>query len=88
MSLAVSACVSRFLSLTSLRRGADILEIDGLELILMMIATFGQAVAGHAPAVSIIGVLVTWRFLVSVSSDALAPSGTHTPLLDGRRYWW
>ncbi|GAA6028382.1 hypothetical protein NBRC10512_003169 [Rhodotorula toruloides] len=30
------------------------------------IATLGQAVAGHGPAVSIIGVLVMWRFIMGV----------------------
>ena len=31
---------------------------------IMIIATFGQAVSGNAPAVNIIGVLVVWRFIV------------------------
>ncbi|GAA5996754.1 uncharacterized protein JCM10292_003184 [Rhodotorula paludigena] len=38
----------------------------GLELIIIIIATLGQAVAGHAPAISIIGVLVMWRFVMGV----------------------
>lgn len=37
---------------------------DGVELILMIIATFGQTVSGSGHAVNIIGVLVVWRFLV------------------------
>ena len=32
---------------------------------IIIIATFAQALSGHAPAVHIIGVLVVWRFLVS-----------------------
>lgn len=31
----------------------------------MIIATFAQAVSGEAPAISIVGVLIVWRFLVS-----------------------
>jgi len=31
----------------------------------MIVATFGQAVSGNAPAVHIIAVLVVWRFIVS-----------------------
>ncbi|KAG2358434.1 phosphate transporter [Suillus spraguei] len=38
----------------------------GVELMVMIVATFGQAVAGQAPAVSIIGVIVVWRFLMGV----------------------
>ncbi|KAK0460022.1 inorganic phosphate transporter [Desarmillaria tabescens] len=38
----------------------------GIELILMIIATFGQTVSGSGHAVNIIGVLVVWRFLMGV----------------------
>ncbi|KAH9847515.1 phosphate transporter [Lenzites betulinus] len=38
----------------------------GVELMLIIIATFGQAVAGHGHAISIIGVLVVWRFIMGV----------------------
>ncbi|GAA5875934.1 hypothetical protein JCM8547_008352 [Rhodosporidiobolus lusitaniae] len=38
----------------------------GLELIIIIIATLGQAVAGHGPAVSILGVLIMWRFIMGV----------------------
>jgi PHS family inorganic phosphate transporter-like MFS transporter len=37
-----------------------------MELMIMIIATFGQALSGAAPAVSIIGVLVVWRFIMGV----------------------
>ena len=39
--------------------------IDGVELMIIIIATFGQALSGQAYAIHIIGVLVVWRFLVS-----------------------
>ncbi|KAK0222179.1 phosphate transporter [Armillaria fumosa] len=48
---------------------ADILgrkRMYGVELILMIIATFGQTVSGSGHAVNIIGVLVVWRFLMGV----------------------
>ncbi|GAA5939321.1 phosphate transporter PHO84 [Sporobolomyces koalae] len=38
----------------------------GFELMIIIIATLGQAVAGHGPAVSIIGVLVMWRFIMGI----------------------
>lgn len=39
---------------------------DGVELMIIIVATFGQALSGQAPAIHIIGVLVVWRFLVSI----------------------
>jgi MFS transporter, PHS family, inorganic phosphate transporter len=38
--------------------------LDGVELIIIIIGTFGQAVSGNGHAVGIIGVLVVWRFFV------------------------
>ncbi|KAM0753099.1 phosphate permease [Meredithblackwellia eburnea MCA 4105] len=38
----------------------------GIELMVIIVATVGQAVAGHGPAISIIGVLVFWRFLMGL----------------------
>jgi len=35
---------------------------------IIIIATFGQALSGQAPAIHIIGVLVVWRFIVSCIS--------------------
>ena len=43
-----------------------ILHTDGVELILIIVATFGQAVSGSGHAVNIIGVLVVWRFIMGV----------------------
>ncbi|KAF9234629.1 major facilitator superfamily domain-containing protein [Melanogaster broomeanus] len=48
---------------------ADILgrkRMYGIELMIMIIATFGQALSGSAPAVSIIGVIIVWRFIMGV----------------------
>ncbi|KJA16682.1 hypothetical protein HYPSUDRAFT_206867 [Hypholoma sublateritium FD-334 SS-4] len=49
-------------------------KIYGIELIVMIIGTFGQALAGSAPAVNIIGVLVAWRFLVGIGIGGDYPS--------------
>lgn len=42
--------------------------IDGVELMVMIIATFGQALAGQAPAVNVLGVIIVWRFIVSAKN--------------------
>ncbi|GAA5896023.1 hypothetical protein JCM6882_005588 [Rhodosporidiobolus microsporus] len=41
-------------------------KMYGLELMIIIIATVGQAVAGHGPGVSILGVLIMWRFIMGV----------------------
>ncbi|KAJ7268504.1 phosphate transporter [Mycena rebaudengoi] len=41
-------------------------KMYGVELIIITVATFGQAVSGGAHAVSIVGVLVVWRFIMGV----------------------
>ncbi|KAF9496827.1 phosphate transporter [Pleurotus eryngii] len=38
----------------------------GVELMIMIIATFGQALSGSGPAVHIIGALIVWRFIMGV----------------------
>ncbi|TCD61653.1 Inorganic phosphate transporter pho84 [Steccherinum ochraceum] len=38
----------------------------GIELMIIIVATFAQAISGHAHAVSIIGALVVWRFIMGV----------------------
>lgn len=38
----------------------------GIELMIIIIATIGQAVAGRGPGVSILGVLIFWRFLMGL----------------------
>lgn len=48
---------------------ADVLgrkRMYGVELMIMIIATFGQALSGEAPAVSIIGVIIVWRFIMGI----------------------
>lgn len=48
---------------------ADILgrkRMYGVELMIMIIATFGQALAGEAPAVNILGVIIVWRFIMGI----------------------
>ncbi|KIJ14228.1 hypothetical protein PAXINDRAFT_169850 [Paxillus involutus ATCC 200175] len=48
---------------------ADVLgrkRMYGIELMIMIIATFAQAVSGEAPAISIVGVLIVWRFLMGI----------------------
>ena len=37
---------------------------DGVELILMIVGTFSQATAGEGQAISIIAMLIFWRFIV------------------------
>ncbi|KAG9007798.1 Inorganic phosphate transporter pho84 [Tulasnella sp. JGI-2019a] len=41
-------------------------KMYGVELMLILVATFGQTVAGHGPGVNIFGVLILWRFLMGV----------------------
>ncbi|RSH80816.1 Inorganic phosphate transporter pho84 [Saitozyma podzolica] len=38
----------------------------GIELIIIIIGTLGQAVAGQAPAISIYGVIIMWRFIMGM----------------------
>ncbi|KAF7424368.1 Inorganic phosphate transporter pho84 [Pleurotus ostreatus] len=38
----------------------------GVELMIMIIATFGQALSGSGPAVHVIGALIVWRFIMGV----------------------
>ncbi|ORY89459.1 putative phosphate transporter [Leucosporidium creatinivorum] len=41
-------------------------KMYGIELMIIIIATIGQAVAGRGPAVSLIGVLIMWRFIMGL----------------------
>ncbi|BGP55672.1 hypothetical protein JCM8202_003838 [Rhodotorula sphaerocarpa] len=41
-------------------------KMYGFELIIIIVATLGQAVSGQAPAISIIGVLIMWRFIMGI----------------------
>jgi len=33
---------------------------------IIIVATFGQAISGGAPTVSVIGAIITWRFLLGI----------------------
>ena len=57
---------------------------DGVELMIIIVATFAQALSGTADSVSIIGVLVVWRFIVS--RHPFLPTCL-TPSSDGRWCW-
>jgi len=46
---------------------------DGVELMIIIVATFAQALSGNAAAVHIIGVLIVWRFIVRPTSRSRAP---------------
>jgi MFS transporter, PHS family, inorganic phosphate transporter len=39
---------------------------DGIELMIIVVSTFAQAIAGSGPTVNIIGVLTFWRFIMGV----------------------
>jgi len=41
-------------------------KMYGVELMIIITATFAQALSGQGPAVSIIGVLVVWRFIMGI----------------------
>ncbi|KAL9714364.1 hypothetical protein Ac2012v2_002676 [Leucoagaricus gongylophorus] len=41
-------------------------KMYGVELMIMIIATFAQALSGQAPSVNVIGALVVWRFIMGV----------------------
>ncbi|KAG8873563.1 Inorganic phosphate transporter pho84 [Tulasnella sp. 331] len=41
-------------------------KMYGVELMLILVATFGQVVAGHGPGVNIFGVLILWRFIMGI----------------------
>ena len=70
-------CESRYFTLLlfDLGRSPTIIS-DGVELMIIIIATFGQALSGQAPAIHIIGVLVVWRFLVSLDLSNLLSNFT------------
>ncbi|KAG6808565.1 hypothetical protein H0H92_003703 [Tricholoma furcatifolium] len=42
------------------------LLFDGIELLIIVVSTFAQALAGHGPSISIITVLIVWRFLMGI----------------------
>lgn len=42
------------------------MDADGIELMIIIIATFGQSVSGEAHAVNVIGVIIVWRGLMGI----------------------
>ena len=54
---------------------------------IIIIATFGQAVAGQAKAINILGIIVVWRFIVSASAIKRSSEGPTSPT-DGYRHRW
>jgi MFS transporter, PHS family, inorganic phosphate transporter len=39
---------------------------DGVELMIIIVGSFGQAISGQGPTVGIIGALIVWRFIMGV----------------------
>ncbi|KAH9847506.1 phosphate transporter [Lenzites betulinus] len=54
-------------------------RIYGYELMLMIVASFGQALAGEAHGVNIIGVLVVWRFIMGLGVGGDYPLSSVIP---------
>ncbi|KAI0775051.1 phosphate transporter [Trametes elegans] len=54
-------------------------RIYGYELMLIIVASFGQALAGEANGVSIVGVLVVWRFVMGVGIGGDYPLSSVIP---------
>ncbi len=40
--------------------------LDGIELLIIIVATFGQAVSASSLKVDVFGILIAWRFFVSI----------------------
>lgn len=64
MSSVANACVSNC-STVLVRRNSNN-DADGVELMIIIVATFGQAVAGEAHAVNVLGVIIVWRGLMGI----------------------
>ena len=55
----------KFQQLLSIPQGSYSLP-DGIELMIIVTCTFGQAIAGSGPTVHIIGVITLWRFVMGI----------------------
>lgn len=55
---------------------------------IMIIATFAQALSGQAPSVNVIGALVVWRFIVRIWVGLGQRIKLILCVSDGRRNWW
>jgi len=47
--------------------------IDGVELVIIIVGTFGQALSGPAHGVNLFGVLIVWRFIMGVGIGGDCP---------------
>lgn len=54
---------------------------------IIIIATFAQALSGNSSAVKIIGALIVWRFIVSPPPPPRIPPRLTPSSLDGRGHW-
>lgn len=52
--------------------------LDGVELMIIILGAFAQAISANGHAVNIFGVLIVWRFLVSPSSSNHHPPPHHS----------
>ena len=50
----------------------SVTDLDGVELLIMIVATFGQAVSGQGDVLNIVGILIVWRVMVSVLDSSWA----------------
>jgi hypothetical protein len=64
------------------------MSTDGIELMIIIIGTFGQALSGSGAAVNIFGVLIVWRFLVSDLTCSVEEQYILFFILDGSWYRW
>ncbi|KAM6499660.1 Major facilitator superfamily domain containing protein [Amanita muscaria] len=49
-------------------------KMYGIELMIMIVGTFGQALAGATQTVSLVGTLIVWRFIMGVGVGGDYPS--------------
>lgn len=59
------------LPLPPLRLGTEQTLLDGVELMIIIVGTFAQALSGSAHAVNILGVIIFWRVIMGKCYDRL-----------------
>lgn len=62
-------------------------SVDGVELIIMIVGTFGQCLSANGHAINIFGVLVVWRFIVCFISFGFGLI-ILMKTIDGDWDWW
>ena len=82
MSWEESECVSETQRVSFLL--PSVTDLDGVELLIMIVATFGQAVSGQGKVLNIVSILIVWRVIVSV----LESSWAHINIEWGRPASW